>query len=108
MLTWDDTPQEDQKGKVLSVSYEVEIPHWGKASIRPHIYHPGEMVLDCPGLGIKAHSLGKVFAEDAIIPAERALVPGGFSRYRPPRELTGRGRQCRPCSLFSFFAAASH
>ena len=74
MLTWDDTPQEDQKGKVLSVSYEVEIPHWGKASIRPHIYHPGEMVLDCPGLGIKAHSLGKVFAEDAIIPAERALM----------------------------------
>lgn len=74
MLTWDDTPQEDQKGKVLSVSYEVEIPHWGKASIRPHIYHPGEMVLDCPGLGIKAHSLGKVFAEDAIIPAERSLM----------------------------------
>ena len=74
MLTWNDTPQKNWKGKVLSVSYTVDIPHWGKASKRPHIYHPGEMVLDCPGLGIKAHSLGKVFAEDAIIPAERALM----------------------------------
>ena len=74
MLTWNDTPQKDQTGKVLSVSYKADIPHWGVASIHPHIHHPGEMFLDCPGLGIKAYSLGKVFAEDAIIPAERALM----------------------------------
>ena len=74
MLTWDDTPQEDQKGKVLSVSYTVDIPHWGKASIHPHIHCPGEMLLDCPGLGIEAHSLGQVFALDSITPAERALM----------------------------------
>ena len=41
MLTWDDTPQKDQKGTVLSVSYKADIPHWGKASIHPHIHHPG-------------------------------------------------------------------
>ena len=65
MLTWNDMPQKDQEGKVLSVSYKADIPHWGKASIHPHIHCPGE---------IKAHSLGKVFAEDAITPAERALM----------------------------------
>ncbi len=53
MLTWDDTPQKDQKGTVLSVSYKADIPHWGKASIHPHIHHPGEMFLDCPELGIR-------------------------------------------------------
>ncbi len=74
MLTWNDTPQKDQTGKVLSVSYKAGIPHWGEASIHPHIHHPGEMLLDCPGLGIKAHSLGQVFAEDAITPAERVLM----------------------------------
>ena len=31
MLTWDDKPQKDQDGKVLSVSYTADIPHWGKA-----------------------------------------------------------------------------
>lgn len=74
MLTWNDTPQKDQEGKVLSVSYKAEIPHWGEASIYPHIHHSGEMLLECPGLEIKEHSLGQVFAEDAITPAERALM----------------------------------
>lgn len=74
MLTWNDTPQKDQAGKVLSVSYKADIPHWGKASIHPHIHCPGEMLLDCPGLEIKEHSLGQVFAEDAITPAERVLM----------------------------------
>lgn len=81
MLTWYDTPQKDQAGNVLSVSYKADIPHWGKASIHPHIHHPGEMFLDCPGLGIKMHPLGTVLTEniidsakDAINPAEAALV----------------------------------
>ena len=74
MLTWNDTPQKDQAGNVLSVSYTADIPHWGEASIHPHIDHPGEMLLDCPGLGIEAHSLGQVFALDSITPAERALM----------------------------------
>lgn len=81
MLTWNDTPQKDQTGKVLSVSYKAQIPHWGEASIHPHIHHPGEMFLTCPGLDIKMHPLGKVLTEDvvdsakdAIDPAEAALV----------------------------------
>ncbi len=81
MLTWDDTLQKDQSGKVLSVSYKAQIPHWGEASIHPHIHHPGEMFLTCHGLGIKMHPLGKVLTEDiidsakdAINPAEAALV----------------------------------
>lgn len=74
MLTWNDKPQKDRSGKVLSVSYKTDLPHWGVASIHPHIHHPGEMFLDCAGLGIEMHPLGKVFAEDAITPAERALI----------------------------------
>ena len=74
MLTWHDTPQKDQTGKVLSVSYKADIPHWGIASIHPHIHHPGEMFLDCPGLEIEMHPLGRVTAEDTITPAERALM----------------------------------
>ena len=74
MLTWDSTPQKDQDGKILSVSYTADIPHWGKADIHPHVYHPGEMFLDCPELGIRMYPLGQVFAEDAITPAERALM----------------------------------
>ncbi len=81
MLTWNDKPQKDQSGKVLSVSYKATIPHWGEASIHPHIHHPGEMFLTCPGLDIKMHPLGKVLTEDiidsakdAITPAEAALV----------------------------------
>ncbi len=81
MLTWDDKLQKDQSGKVLSVSYNAQIPHWGEASIHPHIHHPGEMFLTCPGLDIEMHPLGKVLTEDiidsakdAITPAEAALV----------------------------------
>ncbi len=81
MLTWNDKPQKDQAGKILSVSYKADIPHWGEASIHPHIHHPGEMFLTCPGLDIKMHPLGKVLTEDiidsakdAITPAEAALV----------------------------------
>ena len=74
MLTWYDTPQTDHTGKVVCVSYRADIPHWGEVSIRPHPEHPGEMVLDCPGLGIETHSLGTVMAEDALGPAEMALM----------------------------------
>ena len=74
MLTWDDKPQKDQDGKVLSVSYTADIPHWGEASVHPHIHHPGEMFLDCAELGIEMHPLGKVAAMDSLTPAERALM----------------------------------
>ena len=74
MLTWNDTPQKDQTGTVISVSYKAQIPHWGEASIHPHICHPGEMFLDCPELGIKMHPLGRVTAEDTLSPAERVLM----------------------------------
>ena len=56
------------------MSYKADIPHWGKASIHPHIHHPGEMFLDCPELGIRMHPLGRVFALDAITPAEQMLM----------------------------------
>ncbi len=74
MLTWDDTPQKDQAGTVLSVSYKAQIPHWGEASVHPHIHHPGEMFLTCHGLGIEMYPLGKVDAVDSLSPAERALM----------------------------------
>lgn len=66
MLTWNDTPRKDRTGKVLSVSYTAHIPHWGEAKIHPHIHYPGEMFLDCPGLGIEMYSLGRVTAEDTL------------------------------------------
>ncbi len=74
MLTWDDKPQMDQAGTVISVSYRADIPHWGEASIHPNAHYPGEMFLDCPGLGIKMHPLGRVTAEDTLNPAERVLM----------------------------------
>ena len=74
MLTWDDIPQKDDGGKVISVSYTAQIPHWGEASVYPHGLHPGEAFLDCPGLGIKMHPLGKVEAEDTLDPAEMVLM----------------------------------
>ncbi len=75
MLTWDDIPQKDQSGKVLSISYKAQIPHWGEASIHPHIHHPGEMFLTCRGLGIEMHPLGKVLTEDIINSAKDAINP---------------------------------
>ena len=52
MLTWNESTRRDQSGKVVSVSYTAQIPHWGRASIHPHIHHPGELFLNCPALGI--------------------------------------------------------
>ena len=85
VLTWDDKPQKDQSGKILSVSYKTTIPHWGAASVHPHIHYPGEMFLDCAGLGIEMHPLGHATAEstlDMLNPAEmvlmKALEPRGI------------------------------
>ncbi len=74
MLTWDDEPQMDQAGTIISVSYRADIPHWGEASIHPNVHYPGEMFLDCVGLGIEMHPLGRVWAEDTLNPAERVLM----------------------------------
>lgn len=74
MLTWYDTPERDETGAVISMSYKAGIPHWGEAHIHPHPDHPGEAVLDCPELGIRMHPLGRVFALDAITPAEQMLM----------------------------------
>ena len=74
MLTWYDIPSKKQRGAAGRVSYKAHIPHWGKAKIHPHSRHPGEMFLDCPGLGIKMHPLGQVAALDALTPAEKVLL----------------------------------
>ena len=73
-LTWENRDKKDRSGKVVSESYRTQLPHWGEASVHPHIHYPGEMFLDCPGLGIEMHPLGKVAAIDALNPAERALM----------------------------------
>ena len=91
MLTWDDKIQKDQDGKVLSVSYTADIPHWGEASIHPHIHHPGEMFLDCPGLGIKMHPLGKVLTEDTVNSAKDAITPAERTLMKA---LEQRGNWC--------------
>ena len=75
MLTWDNkATRKDQSGKVVSESYKAQVPHWGEASVHPHIHHPGEMFLDCPALGIEMHPLGKTDAVEALNPAERVLL----------------------------------
>ena len=74
MLTWDDKPEKDLSGKILSMTYMARIPHWGEARVHPHIHHPGEMFLDCPGLGIKMHSLGNVTGLDTLNPAEVVIM----------------------------------
>ena len=73
-LTWDDKSRKDHAGKVVSVSYKAQVPHWGEASVHPHIHYPGEMFLDCPALGIEMHPLGKVALLDALNPAETVLL----------------------------------
>ena len=73
-LTWEHRDKRDHSGKVVSESYRAQLPHWGEASVHPHIHYPGEMFLDCPALGIDMHPLGKVAAMDALNPAERALM----------------------------------
>jgi len=74
MLTWDDEVKKNGAGTVASTSYKAQIPHWGTASIHPHIHYPGEIFLDCPALGIEMHPLGKVEAMDAMNPAEAVLL----------------------------------
>lgn len=73
-LTWDDRSRKDHAGKVASESYRAQVPHWGEASVHPHIHHPGQMFLDCPALGIEMHPLGQAAAMDALNPAERVLM----------------------------------
>ena len=38
-LTWDNSSRKDQSGKVVSESYRARLPHWGEASVHPHIHH---------------------------------------------------------------------
>ena len=88
MLTWDESTRRDQSGTIASVSYTAQIPHWGRASIHPHIHHPGGMFLDCPALGIDMHPLGQVLAEDAWEPDPAGswdMVPGSHGRHRRNR-----------------------
>ena len=73
-LTWDNSSRKDQSGKVVSESYRARLPHWGEASVHPHIHHPGEMFLDCLALGIDMYPLGRVGAVEALNPAERVLM----------------------------------
>lgn len=73
-LTWDNSSRKDQSGKVVSESYRARLPHWGEASVHPHIHHPGEMFLDCLALGIDMYPLGRVEPLDALNPAERVLL----------------------------------
>ena len=73
-LTWNETTRTAQSGQVASWSYRAQVPHWGQASVHPHIHHPGEVFLDCPALGIDMHPLGKVVAMDALNPAEMVLL----------------------------------
>ena len=74
MLDWVESIRRDQAGMAAYVSYTAQIPHWGRASIHPHIHHPGELFLDCPALGIDMHPLGQVLAEDAWDPANAMLM----------------------------------
>lgn len=73
-LTWNDSSRKDQSGKVVSQSYQAQIPGWGEASVHPHIHYPGEMFLDCLALGIDMHPLGQTGAMEALNPAERFLM----------------------------------
>lgn len=74
MLDWSESTRGDHSGTVADVGYTAQIPHWGRASIHPHIHHPGELFLDCPALGIDMHPLGQVLAKDAWDPANTALM----------------------------------
>ena len=74
MLTWDKEVRKDQAGAEINESYTAQVPHWGEASIRPRIHHPGELFLDCLALGIDTHPLGRVTAMDAMGPAEMILL----------------------------------
>ena len=74
MLAWVEKIQRDQAGTVLSESYQTQLPHWGEASVRSRIHHPGKMFLDCLALGIEMYPLGRVVSTDALDPAETVLL----------------------------------
>ena len=74
MLVWNKDVRKDRAETVVSESYTAQVPHWGEASVRSHVHHPGEMFLDCLALGIDAHPLGRVDPIDALNPAERVLL----------------------------------
>ena len=73
-LTWNDRSRKDPSGKTVSEGYQAQIPHWGEACVRPRTHHPGELVLDCLGLGIEMHPLGRTELLDALNPAETVLL----------------------------------
>ena len=74
MLTWDKDVRRSQGGGVVSESYKATLPHWGEASVHPHIHPPGELFLDCLGLGIDRYPLGEIGILDALNPAEAVLM----------------------------------
>lgn len=74
MLDWDEQFLKDSEGRVTGARYETWVPHWGDAVVHPCDDRPGEMFLECPGLGIHRHSLGQVAERDALDPAEMALL----------------------------------
>ena len=74
MLTWNKSTRKDQPGRAASEGYKAQVPHWGEASVHPHIHYPGEIFLDCPALGVDMHPLGRAAAMDALNSAERVLM----------------------------------
>ena len=73
-LNWDEDIRKDQSGQVVGESYRAQIPHWGEACAHTHIYHPGEMFLECHALGIEMCPLGQVVGLDSLEPAETVLL----------------------------------
>lgn len=71
-LTWENRDKKDRSGKVISESYRTQLPHWGEASVHPHIHYPG-LFLTCDSLGIEMHPLGTLTLEDAVNSAEAEL-----------------------------------
>lgn len=74
MLNWSKKVRKNQAGGITSESRTAQVPGWGQASIHPHIHHPGEVFLDCPGLGVDMHPLGPLTLDEAVQPAEEALA----------------------------------
>lgn len=80
MLKWVKNTRRSQGGAVSSESLRADLPGWGEASIHPHIHHPGELFLNCPGLGIDMHPLGQTTLEKAVPPAQ-AVMRQALERY---------------------------
>ena len=74
MLEWSESTRRDHSGTVADVGYTAQIPHWGRASIHPHIHRPGELFLSCHVLGIDMHPLGQIGTLEAMGPAETVLM----------------------------------